>query len=93
MRALETMEWSDEKHRHWDHAVRGSSALRAALGQMVMQECSKEKELLRVMVLWDIEKLYDSMLLPLLLDAAIGNGYPIAPLLLAIRCYLGPRLV
>ena len=93
MRGKKTQEWSSERQRFWDAAVKGSSALRATMLQKLMQEVATEEEWIRVSLLWDLEKFYDNISLEKLADAALANGYPADLLTIGLRCYTGPRLL
>jgi hypothetical protein len=56
MRGKETRAWGTSQQKHWDAAVRGSSALRAAMVAKLMDEMAPLEGLLRVSVQWDLEK-------------------------------------
>ena len=88
-----TDEWLDGRQRHWDWAVRGSSALRAALAHKLMDELAAIEGMVRATWLWDVEKFYDSIRLHKLVDTALSYQYPADLLLLGLRCYLGPRMI
>ncbi len=51
--------WSSRKARHWDRAVAGSSALRAAILRQTRLEVASCQDFAWDQVLWDIEKFYD----------------------------------
>ncbi|CAK0878929.1 unnamed protein product, partial [Prorocentrum cordatum] len=74
-------EWCGKRAGHWDAAVRGSSALQAALLTMVATS------------LMDVEKFYDFMDLALMIHKGISLEMP--PVELYLRCltYLAPRAV
>ena len=93
MRSKETSAWGTAQQRHWDAAVRGSSALRAALAQKLMDELAPLEGFFRACVLWDLEKFYDNISLDNLVRAALQYQYPPQLLRLGLRCYLGPRLI
>lgn len=93
MRGQTTMEWCNAKARHWDGAVRGSSALRMAMHNLMLDEMALSEGTVRAAVYWDLEKFYDSIALRKMILAAMANEYPLTQLLMATRCYLGPRMV
>ena len=93
MQRLELEEWCESKARFWDKAVKGSSALQAALDALVRDEVAQEEGLNRLSLFWDLEKFYDTIALHKLIQAGREFEYPAELLLLALRCYLGPRLI
>ena len=89
----EEQEWLQEKVKHYDKAVKGSSALQAALGVLFRDELAAGKGEARVSVLWDLEKFFDNIALDVLIRRAMQFGYPGRLLLASVRCYLGPRML
>ncbi len=51
--------WSAEKARHWDRAIAGSSALRAAILRQTRLDIASYQRFSWGQVLWDAEKFYD----------------------------------
>eukprot|EP00974_Lingulodinium_polyedra_P059317 5712757-Lingulodinium_polyedra.AAC.1 len=47
--------------RHWDSAIRGSSALRAGLMRRLLDEVAAMDSLQSLSIFWDVEKFYDSI--------------------------------
>ena len=90
MRGRETEEWGSERQRFWDAAVKGSSSLRAAMAQKLMQEVAQSEGKIRASLLWDLEKFYDNICLEKLTMAALTNGYPQNLLTIGLGCYAGP---
>eukprot|EP00959_Pyramimonas_sp_CCMP1952_P180836 3781645-Pyramimonas_sp.AAC.1 len=73
----EMQEWCAEKAGYWDAAIQGSSALRAALLSMPLDETSaKLKGSLYGTFYLDLEKFYDSVDLSILIQRAMQLDYP-----------------
>ena len=51
-------QWCKDNHGPWDAAIAGSSALRAALLQMLRDEVAFLNEEVIAKILWDVEKFY-----------------------------------
>ena len=67
----------DSKHRgHWDAAVAGSSALRAAVLTIFRDELESYDEQTILRILWDMEKFYDTIDIVKLIKRAKQMGYP-----------------
>ena len=66
----------------WDTAIRGSSALRAAILSLFVDELASYNKMLVTRILWDMEKFYDTISIILLISRARGLGFPM--LLLAL---------
>ena len=84
-------EWEDGFVGHWDTAVRGSSALRAAVARAFAAEYAVALGATAATVYWDIEKFYDSVALDLLIPEAVRFGYPPRLLYVTLLAHLGPR--
>ena len=61
MRKPELEVWEAARAGHWDSAVQGSSALKAALRRALADEMAIATDLAVISVLWDLEKFYDSI--------------------------------
>ena len=92
MRGKETRAWGTSQQKHWDSAVKGPSALRAAMAAKLMDELAPLEGMLRASILWDLGKFYDFIQLDNLTRAALRFEYPACLLRIGLRCYLGPRL-
>ena len=79
----ETRKWADARHGHWDTAIRGSSALQAAIKRALRIECAKTMDVDFALLLVDIVKFYDSVRIPALILAGLELGY--SPLLLGLN--------
>ncbi len=93
MRLCELNGWCEENQKKWDAAVKGKSAVRAALQELLMDEIAQCENTNRATIAWDLEKFYDSISIKRLVEAAIKHKYPGVQLVLGLRCYLGPRMV
>ncbi len=86
-------EWEAARAGFWDDAVRGSSALRAAIGRALQNELALSEGLSTVAVLWDLEKFYDTVRLTDLISAAERGDFPMVNLVMSVTMYLAPRIV
>ncbi|CAK0816536.1 unnamed protein product, partial [Prorocentrum cordatum] len=87
-------EWCDKRAAHWDAAVRGSSALQAALLTMVLDETRARIGLNEQNnFLADVEKFYEHMDLAQMILQAIELQFPAVELYLCCLTYLPPRTV
>eukprot|EP00973_Karenia_brevis_P000989 136189-Karenia_brevis.AAC.1 len=77
-------EWCEKKAKFWDAAVKGNSALQAALGAMIKDELAKENGKVRISLLWDLEKFYDLIALDKLVEAGLRYQYPPVEMLLGL---------
>eukprot|EP00973_Karenia_brevis_P014943 2039162-Karenia_brevis.AAC.1 len=68
--------WERANAGPWDAAVEGSSALRAALTSMIGNEVAYYRGEATLPTLYDMEKLYDNMSIPILIQQATRLGYP-----------------
>ena len=67
--------WVEEEAGPWDQAIRGSSALRAAIQRAFLDEtCRGDKCYARN--LWDIQGFYDSLSPVKVMEAALDLGFP-----------------
>eukprot|EP00959_Pyramimonas_sp_CCMP1952_P158746 3320447-Pyramimonas_sp.AAC.1 len=86
-------QWSDNLEAHWDTAVIGSSALRAAIVRSLMDEAAVTLGFHAATVFLDLAKFYDSMSFVVLLDAAMGVHFPLVVALLETLLCAAPRIV
>ena len=84
-RRHEADDWCTGRAGFWDTAVRGSSALRAGIQCMLMNETNQWLQYRFAMVCWDVEKFYDSSMVSL--------SFPPAIVVLAYTMYLSPRFL
>jgi hypothetical protein len=87
--------WSAGKARHWDRAVAGSSALRAAILRQTRLEIASSQSFAWGQILWDVEKLYDHIQMAQVVEVALSDGveYPLIPLVLGLMMHSAPRRV
>ena len=78
-----SQEWEASMHGAWDTAIKGSSALRAALKRALQIECAVAEEECFALILLDIQKFFDSIPLAALIRAGIALGY--SPTLLGLN--------
>ena len=85
--------WDVANVEPWDAAVKGSSALRAAILSMFHDELAalSQEEVIRIF--WDMEKFYDNIHIGKLIQRAKEYGYPIRTFALGIQMHLAPRIV
>eukprot|EP00959_Pyramimonas_sp_CCMP1952_P149418 3126618-Pyramimonas_sp.AAC.1 len=88
-----TAEWSDGLSAFWDTAIRGSSALRAAMMRSLMDEAAATRDFATATVLLDIAKFYDSVSFTLLIVAARGPNFPPAVVLMEVLLFMSPRIL
>ena len=84
--------WDMEHQGVWDAAVRGSSALRAAVLTLFGDEVATYSGEQVARMLWDLDKFYDSINISLLIDRAVEMGYPMVALALGIQMHMAPRV-
>ena len=85
--------WDAERAGHWDDAVRGSSALRAALKRRILDECAVLHGKCTAGIYWDVEKFYDNIDIVKLATLAQTYEYPIAVSSLDLQVHVAPRVV
>ena len=88
-----TRAWTDKWAAHWDYAVRGSSSLRSALLLRLGIEVARFRNEDWAVILFDLTKFYDSIMLPAFLGRAAERHYPPAVMQLLVHGYLAARIV
>jgi len=83
--------WEAKTAAPWDYAKPGSSAMSAALSRALADEIAQAHGQHACAVLWDFEKLFDSIYPALLVRRALALGYPLVDLVLGLRVHLSPR--
>ena len=83
--------WEEERAGFWDTAIKGSSALRAAVWRAFKDELATEGGLVAATVLWDLTKFYDTIDLLRLVVSGVDMGYSPLALGLSVQMYLAPR--
>ncbi len=77
--------WSRAKAAHWDRAVAGSSALRAALARQTSMEIHSALGFSVAQTLLDVEKFYDYVPWSTVVNTAYAVGYPLVVLTLGLQ--------
>jgi hypothetical protein len=85
--------WDLEVAGPWDHAIAGSSALRAGILRGLDLELAGYEHLLALEFLWDLDSFYDSVLVGPLLREARRLGYPPGLLVLGLQYHRAPRFL
>ncbi len=85
--------WEAEHIGFWDTAVKNSSALRAALLRLLYQELAIGEGLDLALLLWDLEKFYDSISLLCLVKLSLKLDYPLELLHLGSLIHISPRVL
>ena len=88
-----TADWCDRRAGHWDNAIRGFSALRAALCRAMRDEAARWGGQFRACMYWDLEKSYDSLDLGLLVLLSLRLDFPAPPLYVCTLFYWGARVL
>ena len=86
-------EWEDGLSSFWDQAIRGSSALRAAIHRSYALEVHGILGVSSAIGFIDIEKFYDSLDPFILVEDVLSIGFPAISLLLHLQAHWGPRLI
>ena len=85
--------WESERAGFWDAAVKNSTPLKAALIRELLNEVSINLKLSVAEILWDMEKFYDNINIPKLLQQALVMNFPKRTLYLSITIHLAPRVL
>jgi len=86
-------EWCQRMAQKWDTAVKGSSALRAALFRAVQDEIAFCSGMAVVAFYADIEKFYDNITIAFLIVSARYRHFPLRMLTVIIQLCLAPRWI
>ena len=89
----QTREWSKERSKYWDHALANSSALRSAVMQALAVDLAELGGKSWALILYDLEKFYDSLSLAILLGESLKREYSPTLLYMLFLCYTGPRII
>ncbi|CAK0817692.1 unnamed protein product, partial [Prorocentrum cordatum] len=76
---------------HWDTAIKGSSALRAALYRATLDETAQGMGIHHASLYADIAKFFDSLDLAWLIERAVDLGFSPTVLALEVEAFLAPR--
>ena len=84
---------ADQMCSFWDTAVAGSSALRAALYRVALDELAIDEGKSPMTAHWDVEKFYDNINISKLLRCLTDNDMPWRAPVLALQMHLAPRIL
>ena len=87
------VEWEQQHQGPWDAAIKGSSALRAAVIGALYDEVASLNHENVATILWDMEKFYDNIDLVKLTEQAVEVEYPIRVYTLGLQMHMSPRVV
>ena len=85
--------WSQDRCNFWDTAVRGSSALQAALLRELGHEVARMLGYCSVGAHWDLTRFFDSVEPHKLVHLAVKMEYPLHLLYLGILVHEAPRIL
>ena len=86
-------DWEEGFVRAWDDAVRGNSALDAALKRRLLEDMAGAIRWSALGIYYDMEKFYDSISVEDLISAMIAFEYPAHLATIDIQVHLGPRRI
>ena len=93
LRGDEFKTWDNRRAAHWDDAVKGSSALKAAIRRRMLDESWVENDGYASGSYWDIEKFDDSIKPRKLIRSARDQGLNLRHLCLSMQIHLAPRVL
>ena len=85
-RRHEADDWCSARAGFWDTAVRGSSAPRAGIQRMLMNETSQWLQYRFATVCWDLGNFYDSICLHRVMTSMVALSFP--PAIIVMPCIL-----
>ncbi|CAK0809774.1 unnamed protein product, partial [Prorocentrum cordatum] len=85
--------WTEQLGAFWGGALRGCSALRAALHRALLDEVGREMQLASATLLLDLQTFYDTISLALLMELAVQVKYPAIVVAMEVELFLGPRIL
>ena len=83
--------WCDSVRGFWDRAIANCSALRSSIHTSLIVETAHIMGVSAGILLIDLQNIYDSVDLVLLIKACSVLEYSRIPLLLLVQAFLGPR--
>ena len=86
-------DWQEDQSAFWDDAIKGSSALQAALSRRLLDELEANSEGVCITGYCDIEKFYDSIAITKLIHHALDCGFPVVPLPILLQVHMATRLL
>ena len=91
IRLPEVDAWEQAWAGPWDAAVKGSSALRAAILNLLQDEVAVYRGRHTLTTLWDEENFYDNMDVVQLMDKSVEVDYPLDILIPGLQLHMSPR--
>ena len=91
IRRPEIDSWESAWAGPWDAAVKGSSALRAAILNLLQDEIAVYRERHTLTTLWDEEKFYDNIDIIQVMGKSTEVEYPLDILILGLQLHMSPR--
>ena len=92
-RAADRIPWEDAFVAHWDKAIRGSSALRAAIMRRMRDEVAVLSGQEALCILWDLAKFFETICLDKLAARCKHLGFPAQIASVCLNMYRGPRFL
>jgi hypothetical protein len=86
-------DWQEEQQAFWDDAIKGSSALQAALHRRLYDELDGNSTQVSITGYCDLEKFYDSIDISKLIHHALACDFPLAPMSLLLQVHLSTRII
>ena len=86
-------DWQEDQQAFWDDAIKGSSALQAALHRRLHDELDGYSSKVSITGYCDLEKFYDSIDVLKLIHHALACEFPLAPLTLLLQVHLSTRVI
>ena len=83
-------QWDEARVKHWDDAVKGSSAVMAALRRRLLDEAEVEMGGWVAGVYWDLEKFFDNIKPRRLVELLEEQGANLRIVAMAMQCHLAP---
>ena len=83
--------WERQHAGPWDAAIRGSSALRAAIHSQLLDEAARYQGDSNGTVLFDMEKFYDNIDITQLMLLGLQYGYPRRIMALGLQMHMACR--
>ena len=93
IRGNEIRQWEELHKGPWDAAIRGSSALRAAVLGAFFSELHTLNGDEVAALLWDMDKFYDSIDVTILIGLCRDKQYPLHPLVLGMKMHMALRVL
>ena len=93
VRGEEFREWDEGRQKHWDGAIKGSSALKAAIRRRMFDEVEVVLGGFVAGTYWDMDKFYDSIDPAKLIAILEEHGANLKLVAIAMQCHQAPRVL